>query len=291
MAPLLKLRNKLVYPGGQPGFNPAHPASQKLLLSAVAIPGAAANFYNIKTGAKGTPSSVTPTGPIFAGLGPTMNLSTDDDVTFSGTYSTSGSIGYTISSIFAIRGNNGSGGSYLFEDSASFNNGLRFEVGGGGNLSIEPSGNTFTTSGLGISANNGPQNTPFFLAWSHWSNGLDIVVARNLITGQVTTYSANNGIGLTSGDGNFYIGNRGIGNVRYFNGYIAATSYSGVPLNLSQLLQWSESPWDFWYPNQFDLAESLHGTFGGGATTALRFNASLNGLGSSGPFFHDRIAN
>lgn len=284
MAQLLRIRpNKLLFPGTLPALNRAHPAANGCILAIVPN---GFNFFNLVNSAQGTVNNLGSglSYKIFPNFGPTIlyTSGTNDVITFSGAYNGSG--GLTIAGITAIQGNPGTT-SYLLNDSATGTNGVGTQISGSGNVLdgiIAGSGTSLNAIPLSYT------NVPYFIAVSYGSSIANVVL-RRLDTGAIQFQNGfSTGLTPSVGDGTLYIGSRGA--ARMWDGEIAAISYSNTFLSTAQLLQWADDPWSLWYPNGFDTGQALHGTFGGGATAGLRFNSSLNGLGASGPFFHDRIA-
>lgn len=93
-------------------------------------------------------------------------------------------------------------------------------------------------------------NTPYFFACSSKDNVTDQVVV-NLATGQVfVSTAAGRTLDTNNTTGTFLMGKlvtAGSG-----NGIAAAMFTTGDRLSITQLLQWAENPWSFWYPEDGD---------------------------------------
>ena len=225
----LPVRNPLVYPGGNPGFNPNHPAAKGIRLSFVAS--MVGGFPTIITapGVTGKPSvfSGTPTSQIRALIGPTLagNLvvpainEKPNSVTFA-----------------AIHNSVSNSGNGIFVDNNALNNNSASVIIGtaSGIPALFVAGNTITTLGV-LPLDN------WFIAGSY-NGSICNMVATRLSNGLIlaATGSSTNTFGTpTSAEYGISSG----------DSYLAAASYSiNNYLSLSQLEQWAAAPWDFWYP-------------------------------------------
>lgn len=258
--------NKLVFPGGIPRLNPAHPASQRCVLAAAAVPGnfsagaGASNFINLVNGAMGSQSGATGlSGPVVATLGPTIlnanaASTTTDATTFTGSYSSAGN-GITMAGMFSVKAAFTTSSQYIMTDDGvnatnSIGTGL---FGGYSTLQIFINATAYDT-GMPINAGSGPFGVPYFAAISACNQGVDPIlgVLVNLATGQTFTYKSAPSPGPSLGGGTIYIGNRA--STRNWNGWIGTVSYSNVFLTMPQLLQWAQDPWSLWYTSM-DLSD------------------------------------
>jgi len=90
----------------------------------------------------------------------------------------------------------------------------------------------------------------------------------------------------SAGNGTYSLGSYGPDKAFSWNGTIVAIFVWRQKIPISALTEHSANVWRmFQSPNPV----VLQGT-ASAATAGLRFNASLNGLGGSGPFFHDRLS-
>jgi hypothetical protein len=89
-------------------------------------------------------------------------------------------------------------------------------------------------------------NHPYFLACSI-KNGQQYAVLTDLATGKTTTGTSTVAATLTVGTGPFGVGGTSQANVAA-DSKIAAVAYSINFLDLNQLIQWAQAPWDYWYP-------------------------------------------
>lgn len=258
---LLKRPNPLAYPGGTPGFDPSHPMSNGLAMSAVSTGG---NFVSLQTGKPGT---IGGSPSAFIGtVGKGTKFTTNANVTFPAP--TVLPTVFTVAAIFELDGVTGNPTQQLINNVAGGGMGLALD--GAGHLSFGGAGGAvFTfppTSGASL-----PFGIPFFFVASFAPSAASATgVLVNLLTGQ--TFSATSSLsgGMQASDGNYYIGNRGL-NSRQLDGGVHTVAWSYTYLSLPQLLQWAQDPWSFWYPQKLDL-----GLIFGGASSAS-VSAALSG--------------
>lgn len=244
--------NPLAFPGGvNPGFDPSHVAARNCLFSAAAAPNGFINCLNGKPGTVGG----SPTNEIRGGMGPAVVFTTNADTTFA-LPSTSFNQG-TMAAIFRCAGTTGSP-QYILNNIATSSMGIGISLVGNSDFGYVLGG-TSRPSLIPYVA-----NAPYFFAVSfNGSVGASLIAIR-LDTGAIITFASTSQAG-GAGDGNIYLGNRGL-NTRQLNGSIAAAMFSNVYLSPLQLLAWAQSPWDFWYP---PTVQNLLFSGLGGASSAL----------------------
>lgn len=238
-------RNPLAYPVGvAPGFDASHPAAGGIGpehgFSGTAMAG---GFVSLLSGAVATKGGA-PVPGLNATIGPDVVFSNAaHQYTLAG-QSTASDAAYTCGGIFYVT--TFSNNNYLFVNSST-NAGctLRFTSTGQVVLIFVGQGNGVTST-FTLSA-----STPYFVAGSRGATTGDII-AVNLITGQVSTFSAT--VTTTSPsavNGTYTIGNNA-GSQINFAGGIAAVMYAPQRISLATMLQWAADPWAFWYPDPGD---------------------------------------
>jgi len=221
--------------GNAPGFDPSHPAAQGISgvhgFSGVATGN---GFANLITGKAGT-YSLGANGSFINGIiGPALNWSVAAQpqyISFPGT-----TINDTKVTLATIGLCTGGGAVGVATD---------FNGGGGwvltyGSLLAPNAGNS--ASGLTL-----PTGVPFFLVASQLSAAAVNFVFVNLATGarQTSTVAGQTPLAPTATQ---LIGSDSTGTGTTMAGYISATMWAPVGLTLTQLVQWSQNPWGFWYP-------------------------------------------
>lgn len=265
---LLKRPSPFAFPGGDPSFNTAHELARDCLFSGA--PGVGGVFVNLLNGKAGTKNG-TPTTTLGVNGAPQTNyLGATDNTVF--TFPNTAFGAATMVGIFSMAGSPGGGsGGYVFNTSAAGVLGIGYGIGGG------PLG--FTSNGTPDTLNVAmPQNVPFFFAVSVTS-GIVVAVARNLITGALTTFTRSSASAITGGDGNLYIGNRGT-NSRQIAGGVSAAMFSQRFTTLQELMKFSEDPWSFWYPAKIDMWAMLRGVSSGGAVINKTVTATCTSTAS-----------
>lgn len=246
---LPRRRNPLVFPHGvAPGFDPTHPASNKIRLSAVS---SGKNFYNVLTGKPGT--TTVSASVIDGSIGLSTRLPADftQYVSFPTTTAPAETPDAQTWGVICT----------LFSTPAA----NAFLLGSG--TAISPgAGNWFgiTTTNLLFNYNWGDGgacsspftislNVPYFLAASN--NGTTInFVATNLLTGAVLSSSANVAAGTSFKvtDGGFQIAldvNHNSTSSK-FDGIISEVMMNASYVPLASILKWADDPWSFWYPQR-----------------------------------------
>ena len=246
-------RNPLAFPGGAPGYNPAHLASgPKMRFSGVATN---SGFVSLLGGNVTSHGSMiygsSQIGPIatFAAAGAYQSIPGINETPAA---ATSAIILYPtaspgVVSYFTNDGNTAAGVVFqmnslvtrIFTNSTAIN------------------GNTLTT------------NDPWFVVQSLYA-GIFVNVTRNLRTGKVATFTSSGNVGITGSSSSSYDigGNSGSGGALGFG--MAAVMYSASGLSLNQCLEWIADPWSFWYPPTVGQAifSSLRGSGGNSAALA-----------------------
>ena len=262
--------NPFAFPAGRSSsFDPLHIAAQNTMLSGVCIGGNFTNLLNGTVGALGGGANA-PTPVTSGGIGPSMHFLNNGNISFP--YP---SVAWTSATMAAI---------LSFDSQAATNvrEILCYSAGATEGLLINMNTSGSTTSGWSfqvasnaiVGINGGLQgaavipNAPYFFAVSI-SNGLPAnTVLTRLDTGQFTTVQVANTNTLGAGDTSIYIGNRGL-NTRQTIGSIAAVMHTTSYLSLATLAQWSQSPWDFWYPPSMLMAELKGGAAAAGTNHLL----------------------
>jgi hypothetical protein len=259
-------RNPLAFPGRAPGFDPSHPASTNVILSAIARADSAA-FTNLLNGI-----ASTTTGTISSridSIGPAVSCTTTlSAAVFNSVTLQSAPAGMTFAAIFMVA-TVSDFLNMLFTDG---NNALQIGVTNYSKVSL------YTTTiydGLQYS-----YNVPYFLAISITS-GAAVFVLKNLSTGSVISNTLTS-VTMPTGIGN---GINLVGRVsygpQYLNGIMAAAMYSEEHLSLQQLLAWAADPWSFWYPATVEnLLFRMLGTASGGGAFTPKFRKTFAQFGS-----------
>lgn len=259
---LLRSRpNKLIYPGGQPGFNPAHPAARSgrvMAGVAVATANAVTGSGNLISSITGVPFVITTANQsaLDGHLGPCFDAANSSGQPHSA--NTVGDATSFASGIFAgiiKMTTTMSNGAYGTVAALGGTHGLWIQGVGGNNIvdffySADSTGPTLITG------------VPYFVAASHDRNNPSAqtlyIVAKNLLTGQLQVVIS----GPQAGGSGFLAFNLplfcGIDSAaEQLKGIQAAGMAAVGSLTLPELLAWADDPWSFWYPNQIDLARSI----------------------------------
>jgi hypothetical protein len=264
MARLLlpKLANPLVFPGGNAGFDPNHPASQN-------------NWFSFVSGLNGGPVLVngpgvtvrptlagTPTTKIDGRVGPIFKtVGTTDLGQFVGINSSNNPGNDTMAAIYRVDANNGSAQSQIVmsDDAGTGNAGLGMDGFNDSTSSIS------VRQGTIITLTGAPTivfGVPYFFAFSiNKNSGVTLPISwvlRRLDTGQIWSGQVADSNSLTAGAGAVTIGNRSSGS-RQLDGGVAAGMRSHIVLTLQQLLEWADHPWQFWYQSDATKATSVVG--------------------------------
>lgn len=270
MAQLILRPNLLGYPGTNPGFDSSHPATQSLArnvgFSAVAAGTSGMwDLYNANNSCTLTGSGLAaPVATIRAGLGPAVDFSQNANAVqyfpsqnWPATVNTlTSAIIFTFSSV--------SGTQWILEIPSN-----HFTI----SLS---SGKIDATDGTRVYHTFTPViNIPYFFAISCSVGFGANAVLINLATGQLQTIATGTTFGLSGGTRG-WLGNNDGGSLN-FKGAMAAAMTSMAFLTMPQLIQWSQDPWAFWYPQKFDLGKMLKATVAataaGGAFSVIQDSA------------------
>lgn len=265
------LKNPLVYPGIQPGFNKLHPASRGYLSATGGASVVCTGTSNLISVLGGTvTNNSTPTfrmdgyigpGAVYSGSGQSSQIT--------GLPSLS-SNNFTLGAIFRADSANAS----LVNSIVGFSSGTLIYIGSGGILELYVG----SGHGLQIIVTFG---VPYFVAYSSSPLG-ESAVLTNLNTGQVSTlHSTGTPIALSIGS-TFLVGNFSIvPSTDYLNGPVAAAMYSSVGLSFYEMVRWANDPWSFWYPQQYmPEFKSYPGSDGGGNLHYRQVFTSIGNIGS-----------
>lgn len=271
---ILPTRNKLIYPGGNPGFDPSHIASNgvspKKGFSGIAANG---GFISLLNASKATLAG-SPVSTINSNIGPStaLGLAGADTMSFTG-QSTVAATSYTFGGIFWINTlNTGSNANQLFTNNDNFNTATLNSA--GGFLSCQVN-NTSLTSTIAPAA-----NTPYFFIISCPAARPVNFLLLNLRTSQIQTATVANSASAAAPSGTYWIG--GSNTFEGTGGAIAAMMYSTKALSLPQMRQWAQDPWGFWYPNSLDLTQMLSAAApAGGSTGSSSGTATATGVALS----------
>lgn len=241
-------RNPLVYPTGRaPGFDPSHVAAHRIAFSCVA---SGANFVNVLTGARGTIISGTPTTSILEAIGPGINFPTaSDQIKVPGV-----AIDNVTGTLAVIFNHTGSSFPNLITSGSTGGAEVTFYL-----APLVLSLNGWAHADVGSTATITAFSVPYFAATSWDGNGVNFILV-NLVTGQTLTDTTGSTTFSGSADGFYLFGVGGGGNAP--QGGIAAGMCSGYKMSLSELRQWANDPWSFWYPRKFDLLDMIKGSSG-----------------------------
>ena len=243
--------NPLVFPGGNAVFNPAHPAAgNNVRYSGVARAG---SMINLITG-KGATVNGAITAGVHGKIGATVVNTTSTAylsapglilastaLTFGAIFAPTAALANSV--LFSTAGGSGSAADTWFQNASGLGPGLFV-------------GNSFQNSGLILT-----NGVPYFIAVSF--NGATMnSIATNLNTGVSATASAPVAKAIATPNVATYILG-GIPSAGFqMDGALAAIMYSANNfLSLPQLLNWAQSPWDFWYPPTLRnlISQSLKG--------------------------------
>jgi hypothetical protein len=247
--PLLGFRNKLIYPGGSPGFDPSHPAAgntqagKRLVLSAAA---SGANMYPIYCTGGQVQSNVGTLAAKLLKIGPAVDMSSGNaQIQWQFSYDPTVT-NFTVAAIFYIDSLVASTYQAILSNNAQV---------------------------IGLWINNStPQLFTYYFGGNHDLTGLTPtaghyyfvcgsagpssggIVGVDLTTGQ-TAYSSL-GAGITSTDiFQIAVGNSGYAENMAYSHAMFSTAF----LNQAQLQAWAADPWSFWYPEDDIYAEGLQG--------------------------------
>lgn len=243
---LIVPRNRLVFPGTPPRFNPAHLAAcgGPIRLAAVASSG---NMINLLSGAPGTPTTaiVNVTDGII-GPAATLNASTAQ-VSFSGLPVTTDT-SFTAAAI--VRFLTFPSYQAILHTSTAANQGYGFWL-NNGNIMWREKGNNRASSGSTLTV-----GVQYFVVISGIMLLTANFVAKRLDTGKILTGSISlSGVTTaTASNGTCTVGNAPSVGTYPVNGNLAAAMYAVSLLSPAQLLQWADDPWSLWYaPSQGPL--------------------------------------
>jgi hypothetical protein len=227
----LKRPRPFAFPGGNPGFDPSHPASQNIIYSAVASGG---GFTNLLTGAPATKVG-SPIPGMSGIIGPNVIPPTVSDYFTTPNTGASGTPAeLTMAGIFTLPDLNTRA---IFTDGIAGSNCLISYFGDPSFLI--PGFDLRSASAVGIPGF--VAGVPYFFAMSSNTGGTCKMAVRRLDTGQVWAGSQST-MGQTP-VGTFAIG----GGNSELGATVAAVQYSHKALSLQALQQWSADPWSFWY--------------------------------------------
>lgn len=236
---LILPRNRIAFPGGNPGFDQSHPAAAGTRVSAVASPTGNLTVLNRAV----VTSAPTITGTVtnkVSSIGPVINATAASGNYISCNTVNPGATPVSVTVGLIVRPTASTSSRWF-----RFNSTSALDANEVLTLSLVPNLNTGGTNfSSGITLTVG---TPYFVAVSMFSNNTINWVIRDLSTGDIFTSTASIPAGTvtTSGTGTFF---GGTGNVGSFADCAAFTYALNNYLSLPQLRQWAQAPWDFWYP-------------------------------------------
>lgn len=223
--------NRLAFPGNRrPGFDPSHPASQKIRLAAIPAGNNFVNLLNAKIGS--FPQSI-PSAALFGSVGPTVfapgavlyqvDIGAGPSETPSAV--TMAAIIVPLSDSYILSTDNGNGVQLFFSSNT---------------LSTNNWNGGTTSTGLTVSYS----GVPYFVAAS-WNASSGVALVRNLLTGQITSNGSFSSVGFASDSGTARLGSP---NFHNFVGYYGPMMFNAAFTPLPALLAWADDPWSFWYP-------------------------------------------
>lgn len=266
MALLLKRPSLLAPPGGSPGFSPLHPASQGVRLSAVSF---GTNFSNLLNGQMSTQFATPPTATIDGRVGLATKFGTTSSYQqFSG-FSSVTPI-YTVMSAIIVPTAADLVATFaiILDDAADGLAATLLLIGFNGGVYINPTAQTRSGFFPPVPL---VANTPYFICWV---SNINFCAVTNLQTGVVQSgygngYAANQQIPLAPTNSACTIGNNG----NAFTGSVAAVAISYQAFSIPAALGWAADPWSFWYPNNFNIMQSLKTPAGTAATVLMAAQA------------------
>ena len=228
------VRNPLAYPGGNPGFDPAHFAGgPRIRFSGVAT---GSGFSSILTGVK--MPLVGAIVPMQSQIGPLVGTTVGsvNAYTQAPIQNDIAPSAFTTATILQYTGHNTNSWATYFSI-LSYNMGL--------DIVWYSMNNYGTNSSVPFSFSAG---NPYFVVLTCISNTVRILL-KNLNTGTLKTYIGTGPTILPDITSSYvYIGGGGPSTSALLGG-VAAFMYSvNNPLTPIQLLQWAQDPWSFWYP-------------------------------------------
>lgn len=245
----------LSYPGGMPGFDPAHPASYRCSFSAVAV---GANFINLHSGLQRGTATTLPTAAINGVIGPAPQFSSAGNaLRFSGSWNITPSA-VTLAAIFQLSAASVANG--VFGTAQSNTTGCYLEINAANHPALivaASSSSTFTTITLS-------SGVPYFVAVSG-NAAVQNCVCINLLNGEIQSASKSIALTFTASGPAPAIGL--VLDATGLSGQVAAVCSGFNLLSLAQLIQWAQRPWDFWYPPAID--ELLFSGLKGPSLTSL----------------------
>ena len=242
MTLLFPKSNLFAYPGGNPGFDPSHPAIGTYTFSAVPMNN---TFVDIKTGGVFTSyGSPLPTATITGITGPAVNFTTTSSQYLSRSGYPSASNYPPINTVAAIVTFNSIGTTQsIFCTTNGSSRGTLLTILNNGMIKLESPIGGWQASTFTLTA-----NTPYFIL-CFFRNLSYIFIAVNLNTGKLQYSTANNGVNVFPSMTGVYQ----IGVFRDTNYYadmkLSAIMCSNAIFTIDKLMQWAQDPWGFWYPN------------------------------------------
>jgi len=234
---MLRLKNPLSFPGGNPGVNQSHPAASGLMFSAV--PTATGTATNLVTGSSATTGSA-PTATIWGGLGPANYFSAAGNyLTIAGLQTAIFKQG-TLAAFFTITTTSTN---VILGQVPSSGTGVIL-LGNSGTLVLQTNGVIYS-AGYALAL-----NTPYFVAVSFSGTSCNVVLL-NLKTGVVLYKNITIVIPTGTFSGSMALGNYSA-HLASLLGNLGPCMGATCFLSLPQLIQWAQTPWDFWYPRTFD---------------------------------------
>lgn len=237
----LKATNPFAFPGGSPGFNPAHPIANGISaghgFSGVAMGG---TFVSLLTGQKGTNANA-PTATVLSGIGPGVNYSASNmNSQFAG-QSTTNDTSITFAGILQIPSISTT---HYFFATGTGANGIGAYIDAGAFVNI----NAFGAGNTGNATTKIIAGTPFFVAVSRrGSDGFVNYVSCNLTTGAVSISTRTDVFSPLAPNGTYIVGNRNSAGAGLL-GVEGAVVFCPNFFPMTVLVAFAQDPWSFWYP-------------------------------------------
>jgi hypothetical protein len=236
MSGLLRIRNKLVFPGGRaPGFDPTQIAAASTTPLLSAVTGRNGNFINAQSGVAGAVTGAPAFG-LDSYIGPALAFTSTARTAFASSLTTAANLGVTFGVICSTPSSFAANAAF-FEDPTGYIPGA---ASGTIFLSFDTGGGTDINFGITLSV-----STPYFIAMTA-NNAVSYAYVVNLRTGK--TVSVTKGANTTPSAGTqFCIGNYHGGTLPW-GGKIAAIAWMRGLMGLPALEAWAADPWSYWYP-------------------------------------------
>jgi hypothetical protein len=247
MAGKLFKTNPLIFPGRSPGFNPNHLASRGLVKgTGLSWVSRGANGTNLLNGAKGTvvgtATNIVSNYDGIIGQSTGFTSANHNALNYSGNVTTNNT-SLTFAAIFKTP-------ALIVSDlitNSSASSGIAANLTATGQLSIAYTSVNSVNWGSNVIS----INTPYFAIWSVSVATINWLLL-NLNTGKILTVSVANTNTPVAPNGTFGIGANS-GDADWSTSNIAAAMLGPSFLSITQMRQWAQDPWAFWYPRTQDI--------------------------------------